>query len=336
MLANLSKDTDYDIQQEPSVLNSPFLLENESAYQHWRKTKLECYERTDPCYVISITDPASFSPKSISEMAGQLKTCNFAIFEIEIDTAGSVFSTDDLLTFGRQLGLHRIDSNPGAETNGVTLLSTVDPADKRSRYIPYTSRALNWHTDGYYNPTGSRIDAFSLYCVNQAAQGGDNFMLDHEMVYMQIRDTDADLLVALMDSGVMVIPANIRNKQVVRQAESGPVFIVDSLTGRLNMRYSARPQYIDWKNDALSKRAVSLVREILMDNEYITRMKLKSGQGLVCNNVLHGRRAFVDNPADESSRLYYRVRYYDPITFPENLEADELLLNRDKSDDLNQ
>jgi hypothetical protein len=112
-----------------------------------------------------------------------------------------------------------------------------------------------------------------------------------------------------------VVPANISNKRVIRQAESGPVFIVDSETGRLNMRYSARPQNIGWKTDAISKRAVHLIREILMDSEYIARLKLKSGQGMVCNNVLHGRRAFADNAAGEPSRLYYRARYYDAVTF---------------------
>ncbi len=318
MLANPSRKSEIDTQRDHFVPESPFLLENESAYQHWRKIKLERYAQTNPNSVIRITDPASLSPKTMSEIALQLETFNFAFYEI--DTAAE-FSTDDFLAFGRQLGLHRIDTNPAAETNGVTLLSAVDPADQRSRYIPYTNRALNWHTDGYYNPLSSRIDAFSLHCVNQAGQGGDNFMLDHEMVYMQIRDTDANLLVALMDEGVMVIPANIRNKRVVRQAESGPVFSVDSLTGRLNMRYSARPQNIGWKTDNLSRRAVARVREILMDNEYITRLKLKNGQGIACNNVLHGRRAFIDNLASESSRLFYRARYYDAITFPDNLEA---------------
>ena len=319
MLVNPSKNTDFEIQHRFSESNSPFLLENESGYQIWRKIKLEHYSQTNPHSVIKITNHASLSPKTLVKIAVQLETCNFAIFEI--DAAESRFSTGDFLTIGHQLGLHRIDASPGSEANGVTLLSAVDSADKRSRYIPYTSRALNWHTDGYYNPIGSRIDAFSLHCVNQAGQWGDNFMLDHEMVYMQIRDTDANLLVALMDESVMVIPANIRNKRVVRQAESGPVFSVDSLTGRLNMRYSARPQNIGWKTDNLSRRAVSRVREILMDNEYITRLKLKNGQGIACNNVLHGRRAFIDNPASESSRLFYRARYYDAITFPDNLEA---------------
>jgi hypothetical protein len=311
---NLSKNSNLDVQHDYSVPNSPFIPENESAYQKWKKTKLGRFRLVNPQSIIILSDPTSLSPETLEEFAVQLEACNFAIFET--DAAGSEFSTDDLLAFGHQLGLHRIDTSPGVEANGVTMLSAVDPGDKRSRYIPYTNRALNWHTDGYYNPEGSRIDAFSLYCVNQAGQGGDNFMLDHEMVYMQIRDANPDLLAALMKSDVMVVPANILNRRVVRPSESGPVFSVDGISGRLHMRYSARPQNIGWKDDALSRQAVDLVREVMMDNEYITRVKLNSGQGIVCNNVLHGRRAFTDSPAGESSRLYYRVRYYDAIAYP--------------------
>lgn len=316
-MENLTRNSDFEIQHDFSVWNSPFLLDNEPAYQHWKKVKLERYSLYNPYKIIKIQDRANFSPQTLGEFAVQLQTFNFAFYEI--DAAAGALSTHEFLAIGRQLGLNRIDVNLGAEANGVTQLSVVDPSDKRARYIPYTTRALNWHTDGYYNPMSSRIDAFSLYCVNQAGQGGDNFILDHEMVYMQIRDADEELLVALMDSGVMVVPANISNKRVVRKAESGPVFIIDSDTGRLNMRYSARPQNIGWKTHALSIRAVNLVREILMDNKYIAKLKLKNGQGIVCNNVLHGRRAFVDGSAGESSRLYYRARYYDAVTFPDDL-----------------
>ena len=316
-MENLTRNSDFEIQHDFSVWNSPFLLDNEPAYQHWKKVKLERYSLYNPYKIIKIQDRANFSPETLGEFAVQLQTFNFAFYEI--DAAAGALSTHEFLAIGRQLGLNRIDVNLGAEADGVTRLSVVDPSDKRARYIPYTTRALNWHTDGYYNSMSSRIDAFSLYCVNQAGQGGDNFILDHEMVYMQIRDANEELLMALMDPGVMVVPANISNNQVVRRAESGPVFIVDSETGRLNMRYSARPQNIGWKTHALSIRAVSLVREILMDNEYIAKLKLKSGQGIVCNNVLHGRRAFVDDTAGESSRLYYRARYYDAVTFPDDL-----------------
>ncbi len=112
----------------------------------------------------------------------------------------------------------------------------------------------------------------------------------------------------------MLVPANISNKRVIRRAESGPVVIVDSETGRLGMRYSARPHNIVWKSDALSKRAVKLVGEILMDSEYIAKLKLSTGQGIICNNVPHGRKAFVDD-FSRPSRLYYRARYYDAVTF---------------------
>ena len=317
VLENLAKNTDFNIQCDFPAENSPFLLDNESEYQHWKKVKLERYSHYNPNKIIKIQDPANFSRATLGEFEVQLQTFNFAFYEI--DAAAGALSTHEFLAIGRQLGLNRIDANLCAEADGVTRLSVVDAADKRARYIPYTARALNWHTDGYYNPMSSRIDAFSLYCVNQAGQGGDNFILDHEMVYMQIRDTDEELLMALMDPGVMVVPANISNKQVVRQAETGPVFIVDSETGRLNMRYSARPQNIGWKTHALSIRAINLVRELLMDNEYVAKHKLRSGQGIVCNNVLHGRRAFVDGSAGEPSRLYYRARYYDAITFPDDL-----------------
>jgi len=316
-LLNLVKNSGIELQHDYSAWNSPFLLDNESEYQQWRKAKLENYSLYDPLSVIKVAHDTELSLHTLRELAIQLQTFNFAFFEIE--ATGNEFSTSDLLKFGQQLGLHRIDANLGADSDGVTLVSVVDSSDKRSGYIPYTSRALNWHTDGYYNQVSSRIDAFLLYCVNQARRGGDNYLLDPEMIYMQIRDTDPELTAALMDPGIMVVPANVSYKRVVRQAESGPVFIVDSETGRLNMRYSARPLNIGWKSHALSIRAVNLVRELLMDNQYIAKQKLKSGQGIVCNNVLHGRRAFTDGPAGEPSRLYYRARYNDAVTFPGDL-----------------
>jgi hypothetical protein len=190
VLVDPAKHTDFDIQRKFCGRSSPFLLENESGYQHWKKTKLECYSRFDPNRVITIEDHASLSPEKTDQLAIQLQTCNFAFFETASTESG--FSTNDFLNLGRQFGLHRIDANLGAGSDGVSQLSVVDPADKRSRYIPYTTRALNWHTDGYYNSMSSRIDAFMLYCVNQAGRGGDNFVLDHEMVYMQIRDTDIE------------------------------------------------------------------------------------------------------------------------------------------------
>lgn len=292
---------------------SPFLLENESAYAIWRKAKIDGYACLDPSRIIEIADSASLCAETLGNFATQIQAFNFAFFEI--DHCRNTLSREDLLGFGRELGLQRFESSSDQVVDGVTTLNVVDSADRRSRYIPYSSRALNWHTDGYYNPEAARIGAFLLYCVNPALQGGDSFLLDHEMIYIQIRDTAPELLIALMDPAVMVVPANVQNGAIIRPEESGPVFSVDSESGRLHMRYSARPQFLTWKPDALTKRAVELLNELLSDNEYTLSLKLKKGQGLVCNNVLHGRREFIDGSGEEASRQYYRVRYYDSIHF---------------------
>jgi len=102
VLANPSRKSEIDAQRDYFVPESPFLLENESAYQHWRKIKLERYGQTNPNSVIRITDPASLSPKTMSGIALQLETFNFAFYEI--DTAAAEFSTDDFLALGVSSG----------------------------------------------------------------------------------------------------------------------------------------------------------------------------------------------------------------------------------------
>ncbi|MDH3858127.1 MAG: TauD/TfdA family dioxygenase, partial [Gammaproteobacteria bacterium] len=170
----------------------------------------------------------------------------------------------------------------------------------------------NWHTDGYYNPDGRRINAFALYCVNQSARGGGNFLFDHEMMYLLIRDRAPDLLKALMCDDVMCVPANVQGNRIIRTEETGPVFSLQPGTCVLNMRYTSRPHNIVWKTDRLSVSALNLVREILMDSNAMTEIRLEAQQGIVCNNILHGRQSFHDG-ADQPPRLVYRARYYDAI-----------------------
>jgi hypothetical protein len=299
-----------------SLENSPFLLENESEYQIWRKIKLSRCQRGNPTRVISVPASSTSLKKpdtSFDCISEQINTFNFAIFQI--DSLDELWPTESFLEFGRKFGLNRLDYNHGAEDNGVTLLSALDSSDRRSRYIPYTNRALNWHTDGYYNNIGASIEAFTLFCSHQADQGGSNFLLDYELLYIQLRDTAPRLLNALMQPDIMVIPANIENNCVIRPAESGPVFSVDRVDGHLNMRFSARPQNIGWKSDELSEQAINLVRELLIDNENAIELLLEPGQGVICNNVLHGRTSYTDEQPSEKARLYFRARYYDRIKF---------------------
>ncbi|WP_413880545.1 hypothetical protein [Candidatus Aalborgicola defluviihabitans] len=78
------------------------------------------------------------------------------------------------------------------------------------------------------------------------------------------------------------------------------------------MRYTARTHSIVWKNDAPTLAAVAFLEQLLAsDNHHVFRLTLQPGMGLVCNNVLHDRSGFVDDPAQP--RLLYRARYLDRV-----------------------
>ena len=49
-----------------------------------------------------------------------------------------------------------------------------------------------------------------------------------------------------------------------------------------------------------------------MQGGAMTELRLRAGQGIVCNNILHGREAFL-NDSGEDARLVYRARYFNKI-----------------------
>ncbi|HUV21195.1 MAG TPA: TauD/TfdA family dioxygenase [Gammaproteobacteria bacterium] len=296
--------------------NSPYLLANEAAYQDWRSSKLENRGQATPLRVFTLNAQGLLAESQLAAAQQQVEAYNFVIFEVPARD----FSKHDFVTLNRQFGLHDLDNNLGADADKVTSLRVVNEADQRAQYIPYTNRAMNWHTDGYYNPHARRINAFSLYCVNQSARGGGNFLFDHEMMYLLIRDQSPELLEALMRDDLMRIPANVQDNQVIRAEETGPVFALQPITCALNMRFTSRPHNIVWKSDKCSQQALNLVREILMQGEAMIEIRLRAGQGIVCNNILHGREAFQDDP-QHPARLIYRARYYDAIDFARGLGA---------------
>ena len=291
------------------VEHSPFLLKNEGEYRAWRARKLALRQQVPADRVYRLDADGRIPRSSIEALRLQVSAHNFAIFE-----SPQTLDKAALLALNRQFGLERLDSNDGSGDDGVTSLRVVEDSDRLSQYIPYTNRALSWHTDGYYNPVGRRINAFALYCVSQAGRGGGNYFFDHELMYILVRDRAPGLLAALMDEDMMRIPANIQDNRVVRAEETGPVFALQPDGCSLQMRFTSRPRNIVWKADRRSAQALNLVREILVDGEASIDVRLQAGQGIVCNNILHGRQAFHDSDFDPA-RLVYRARYYDSIDF---------------------
>lgn len=291
--------------------NSPFLFEDEQAYQNWRAQKLAAYPQDASELFVDIADPRALSESEKVLMLDLLNRSNMLIYNSKL---GSLEDKDIPRKLGEQLGLQHLDPNMLADDDGITSLSVV-PGKLKRGYIPYSDRRLLWHTDGYYNKPEQQIRAFILHCVRPAAEGGENGLIDPEMLYIQLRDTNPDYIRALMHPRTMTIPANTESGEITRAAQSGPVFSLDIATNCLHMRYTARTRSIEWRNDPLTKQAVDCLANLLDDeNPYVFNHILASGQGLICNNVLHSRTAFSDTHADGGGRLLYRARYYERVS----------------------
>ena len=285
----------------------PFDPADDVAYRAWRTAKLAACPAGLSELIVPVRDPRALTGDEHRALADACSRANMAIYA-SADTAPD---KDLPRLLARQFGLVRLDHNWLADDDGISSV-TVAGDGGRGDYIPYTNRPIRWHTDGYYNPPDRRIRAMVLHCVAPAATGGENALLDHEIAYLLLRDADPALAAALMQPDAMTIPARTDDAGVVRPAESGPVFSVDPDDGALHMRYTARTRSIEWKDDPAVRAAAARLEVLLAGpSPYIHRVTLQPGMGLLCNNVLHDRTGFADDPA--RPRLIYRARYHDRI-----------------------
>jgi len=285
-------------------LGSPFELDNDMAYHAWLEYKMDDYPQDIEEIMVEVNDPRNLTAAEFKVIRDLVKKTNMAVYA---GNTGDDPDKDIPLKLAAQFGLTSPDDNMGAD-DGVTALRVVGD-EWRGEYIPYTNKAIHWHTDGYYNAPDRQIRSLLLHCVTPAASGGENALLDHEIAYIRLRQASPDYIDALMQPDVMMIPANIdKQGQVIRPDRIGPVFTILE-DGNLHMRYTARTRSIEWKQDPTVQRAVALLHDYLhTDSPYIYRGTLQPGQGLICNNVLHDRSGFEEDEAH--NRLLYRMRYY--------------------------
>jgi alpha-ketoglutarate-dependent taurine dioxygenase len=289
-------------------LSNPFDLDNDMAYREWREQKLEGYPERLEDLIVEIHDPRQLTKAEHEAIHSRCRKTNMAIYA---GTNGCDPDKAIPALLGDQFGLQELDRNMGADDDGITTLQVLD-AEWRGSYIPYTNRPIHWHTDGYYNRPEQQIQGLLLHCVSPAASGGENALLDHEIAYLHLRDTNPDYIRALMMPDAMTIPPHIENNIEIRPARSGPVFSTLA-GGKLHMRYTARSRSIEWSTDPLLRKAAGALTALLAsDSRYIYRATLQPGQGLICNNVLHDRSGFEEDR--EHKRQLYRLRYYQRIT----------------------
>lgn len=287
---------------------SPFNPDDDALYPRWRDAKLRDYPASLGDLVVEIDDPRKLTENEHAALLARCRKANMALY------AGKTGADPDPeipLSLARRFGLRDINKNWLADETGLTSL-TVREEGIRQHYIPYTNRAIHWHTDGYYNTADAQIHALNLHVVQQAATGGENTLMDYEIAYLLLREKNPDYIRSLMAPRVMTIPARIDEGGAVgRREEPGPVFSITA-SGNLHMRYTLRAHNVIWTEDPLASEALAYLRAILEGNSpYVHRGRLESGMGLVSNNVLHDRTAFTDDAVHK--RHYYRARYFDRL-----------------------
>jgi len=292
----------------PSV--GPFNLNDASAYAAWREKKLDTAPRRIEDIVVTLDDPRQLSEAERTSLVELNKRCNMAIYASK---TGADPDKDIPRLLGTQLNMLTLDGHWLTDSDGISPISVAgaEQRGERREFIPYTDKPIKWHTDGYYNPPERTIRGLLLHCVQSAATGGANQLLDHEIAYILLRDENPDFIRALAATDAMTIPPRMDETGIARPAQPGPVFSVDN-AGFLHMRYTARSVSILWRADPPTQAAVAaLTRLLATPKAWTLHGRLEPGMGLACNNVLHDRGGFTETVARR--RLLYRARYYDRV-----------------------
>jgi len=292
------------------------------AYARWRDAKRAGFPTRADQLVVELKDTANPTAAEQDAIRDRVRRAGMAVY-VGPALADVEESKDQVCALGRCFGMERLDHNPYADEDAITPLHVAAGEERleqgRKMYIPYTSRPINWHTDGYYNTSARRIRGMVLHCVRQAGtSGGENALFDPEMAYLLMREHDPELVAALCRDDAMTIPGNDMDDDVTRGDVGGPVFSLNKTDQTLYMRYTARKRNIVWAPDDMTGAAVKFMEEILADNgpgePYIFRHRMEPGQGLICNNVLHTRTSFEDGEDDIGQRMMLRARYYDRVS----------------------
>lgn len=303
------------------LLMQPFNLANQTDFENWAVGKLSLYsdERLKSLLrPITISADGNLSTAELKQVQQRVFQYNFAFYRIVDDRN---FDIQSLNRLGKSLELEKLDANLCAQEDLISVItdSTAhqDTDSRKQRYIPYSNKALGWHTDGYYNPYQQRVRAFILHCQKPADSGGENSFIDPEMIYLLLRRQNPEFIQALCRDDVMRIPENRQDDVCLRSETASSVFQISDDFRKLDMRFSQRKRHIIWRDDTITQSALAALNELLnCHSNWHFDIRLNAGEGIISNNGLHRRKAYQDS--SETRRAYLRARFYNAIAQPLN------------------
>ena len=280
-----------------------------TAVSRWCDARREAHAAGGAVPWIEIGDPFRLRRSERNAIASQCAQFNLALYRF----ARAASDPDAVSAFAGAMGLRRRDLTLGADCRGIASVQ-VARNPRAPEMIPFTARALNWHTDGYYNAPGQSVRAVVMHCATPAASGGENTLLDPDLVYSAMHERDPALVEALAHPGAMTIPAHEADGILLRPTRIGPVFRFLDDSPRLHTRYTMRTRSIQWRATPSTARAVAALEETIASlSAHRVQVRFETGEGVICNNVLHRRSAFVDGEGRDSRRVVLRIRSFDPV-----------------------
>jgi len=222
----------------------------------------------------------------------------FALYEWNDCSQDEADSVSSLL---KALSLYNGDKGVIREVGELSLLQDLT-GTPRGRFPPYQPKAMNWHTDGYYNDAAESIRCFTLHCVAPAADGGALLLMDDVFLVLALWREDPELVALLSHPEAMTLPHNKDNEGHDRPDRTVPV-IFRNADESIAMRFTTRTRNIQWRCDATQAAARRACELINAYPQWQARITLQKGQGIVTRNVLHAREKFADAPGKPKRQM---------------------------------
>lgn len=277
-----------------------------SDYQKWKNERLQLadqFQAHTAAKIIAPTLECAATPAVLEQICKQVRDHGYALYEWA-ETPEDV--TASVSKLHQQLALTQHDQGVVSDAAGLSLLTDLT-GSPRGKFIPYTSRAMGWHTDGYYNDQMQILRCFTLHCISPAAAGGALSLLDNELLFIALMNENSEIVELLSHPEAMTLPANKDDVGHNRPDRYASVFFSHS-DGTLGTRFTTRTKNIEWRTkdtkDAAG-RAVEILAEL---SQWHHTLRLESGQGLITRNILHKREAFTDD-SKIAPRQMLRGRY---------------------------
>ena len=276
-----------------------------SAYLSWREKRLHAQftlPKLDWELTSDLDTPGDLH--AIAAMCQQVHQLGFAGYRWDITIEKQRLAIAKL---AEHLGLSTTDSGVIQEASCLSLLEDLS-GTARGRFLPYSNKAMNWHTDGYYNAEDNALHYFTLHCLQPAFRGGTLTVMDPELLLIALYDDNPQLVYELTHRDAMLLPSNADAEGHDRPDRSVPVFFAHD-DGTLGLRFTMRTKHIQWRTSETKAAADRAVELINANTQWHCPIRLESGQGVIARNVLHSRDAFEDAAEGQFRRRMLRGRY---------------------------